>query len=337
MIVGKTSFSISIPELFEKYSEVSILTTVFPEITSIPCKICSPFRVDNNPSFSIFLDNDKHIRYKDFGESETKGSLLDLLCKKWDCSFYQVFDKILEVMQKQEKNNDVTIKPKQVKLMTRKESSELTKIQVAVRPWRQYDLDYWQSYGITKPWLTHAGVYPISHKIITKKDKETGKTSKFIFPTDKLAYCFTEYKDGNLSLKIYQPYNTRGFKWCSKMDSSVISLWTKVPEYGDRIVICSSLKDALCLSANTHIPAIAPQGEGYSISETAANELRRRYKKVFICFDVDKPGLQDSLKLSEQTGFIRVVPDLKGEKDISDYFKSLENKADFKQLEKYFY
>lgn len=337
MIVGKTSSSISIPELFEKYSEVSILTAVFPEITSIPCKISSPFRADSNPSFSIFLDDDKHIRYKDFGESETKGSLLDLLCKKWNCSFYQVFDKILETMQKQEKDTDVTIKPKQVKLMTRKESSELTKIQVAVRPWRQYDLDYWQSYGITKPWLTHAGVYPISHKIITKKDKETGKTSKFIFTTDKLAYCFTEYKDGNLSLKIYQPYNTRGFKWCSKMDSSVISLWTKVPEYGDRIVICSSLKDALCLSCQLHIPAIAPQGEGYSISETAANELRRRYKKVFICFDVDKAGLQDSLKLSEQTGFIRVVPDLKGEKDISDYFKSLVNKTEFKQLEKYFY
>jgi len=337
MIVGKTSSSISIPELFEKYSEVSILTAVFPEITSIPCKISSPFRADNNPSFSIYLDDDKHIRYKDFGESETKGSLLDLLCKKWNCSFYQVFDKILETMQKKEKDSDVTIKPKQIKLMTRKESSELTKIQVAVRPWKQYDLDYWQSYGITKLWLAHAGVYPISHKIITKKDKETGKTSKFIFTTDKLAYCFTEYKGGNLSLKIYQPYNTRGFKWCSKMDSSVISLWTKVPEYGDRMVICSSLKDALCLSCQLHIPSIAPQGEGYSISETAANELRRRYKKVFICFDTDEAGLQDSLKLSEQTGFLRVVPDLKGEKDISDFYKSLENKAEFKQLEKYFY
>ena len=337
MIVGKTSSSISIPELFEKYSEVSILTAVFPEITSIPCKICSPFRADSNPSFSIFLDDAGHIRYKDFGESETKGSLLDLLCKKWNCSFYQVFDKILETMQKQEKDTDVTIKPKQVKLMTRKESSELTKIQVAVRPWRQYDLDYWQSYGITKPWLTHAGVYPISHKIITKKDKETGKTSKFIFPTDELAYCFTEYKDGNLSLKIYQPYNTRGFKWCSKMDSSVISLWTKVPEYGDRIVICSSLKDALCLSANIHIPAIAPQGEAYNMSQSAIKELKRRYKKVFICFDTDEPGLKDAKNLSEKTGFSFIVPDLGTCKDISDFYKSLTNKEDFKQLEKYFH
>ena len=133
------------------------------------------------------------------------------------------------------------------------------------------------------------------------------------------------------------PYNTKGFKWCSKMDSSVISLWTKVPEYGDRIIICSSLKDALCISCNLHIPAIAPQGEGYDISETACNELKRRYKKVFICFDVDKAGLEDMQKLSKKTGFQYVVPDLNGEKDFSDYWKSLSDKQQFKQLELLFH
>ena len=121
------------------------------------------------------------------------------------------------------------------------------------------------------------------------------------------------------------------------MDSSVISLWTKVPEYGDRIIIASSLKDALVLSCQLHIPAIAPQGEGYSISNTAANELKKRYKKVFISYDVDAPGLADSQKLAEQTGFIRIVPDLKGQKDYSDYYKSLEDKEQFKQLEKLFH
>lgn len=335
MIVGKTSSSITVSELFEKYSEVKILTTVFPEITSIPCKISSPFRTDSNPSFGIYLDKDKHIRYKDFGESETKGGLLDLLCKKWDCTFHQVFDKILEVMQKQE-GSDATVKHKQIKTLTRKETSELTKIQVAVRPWKDYDYEYWASYGIEKQWLKYAEVYPISHKIITKKDKETGKSHKYIFPADKYAYCFAERKDGSFSLKIYQPFNKK-YKWCMKMDSSVISLWTKVPEYGDRLIICSSLKDALCISCQLHIPAIAPQGEGYGISQTAVNELKRRYKKVFICYDVDTPGIEDAKKLSKQTGFPYIVPDLKGKKDFSDYFKSLENKEDFKNLENLFH
>lgn len=337
MQIGKTSSSISKTEIFSKYSELQVLTTVFPDITEIPCKMCSPFRVDNNPSFGIYVNDSNHICYKDFGDSSSHGSLLDLLCRYWKCSFNQVFDEILEVMQSHsvEGISPTDIKPKQVKVLTRKESSEFTKIQVAVRPWRDYDYEYWASYGIEKQWLRYAEIYPISHKIVTKKDSSTNK--KYIFPADKYAYAFVERKEGNLSLKIYQPYNTKGFKWCSKMDSSVISLWTKVPEYGDRIIICSSLKDALCISCQLHIPAIAPQGEGYNISETACKELKRRYKKVFISFDCDKAGVEDARKLSHQTGFPFIVPDLHGKKDYSDYFKSLENKEEFKQLEQLFY
>ena len=331
MVVGKTSSSISKTEIFDKYSEIEVLTTVFPEITSLPCKICSPFRVDNNPSFSIYMNDQHHICFKDFGEQECRGSLLDLLCKKWDCSFNQVFDKILEVMQKSKAQKDcVTLKPKSLKVLTRKESSELTKIQVVVRPWRSHDIEYWESYGIKLPWLKYAGVHAISHKIIVKEGK------KFIFPSPKYSYVFTEYKENRLSLKIYSPFDKK-HKWCSKMDSSVISLWTKVPECGDRIVICSSLKDSLCLSNQLHIPAIALQGEGYNMSATAVNELKRRYKKIFICFDIDKPGLADAKKLSEKTGFPFVVPDLNGQKDISDYYKSLEDKQQFKQLETLFH
>lgn len=198
--------------------------------------------------------------------------------------------------------SSLTIRPRQIRLMTRKEHSELTKIQVAVRPWQKYDLDYWQSYGIEKQWLKYAEIYPISHKIITKKDKETGRTSKYIFPVPKYCYCYVERKEGKLSLKIYSPLS-KTHKWCSKMDSSVISLWTKVPEYGDKIIIASSVKDALAISANLHIPAIAPQGEGYNLSETAIRELKRRYAEVYISFDGDDAGITDAKKLSESTGF----------------------------------
>ena len=335
MIVGTTSPS----EIFEKYTETAVLQAAFPEITCIPCKIQSPFRIDNNPSFSIYMDDDKHIKFKDFGDPDCYGSLLDLLCKKWKCSFRQVFSKIVELMKDKggAEGYSTSVKTRQVRLMTRKEASELVKIQVAVRPWQQDDLDYWQSYGITKPWLRYAEIYPISHKIVTKKDKETGKISKYTFPADHLAYVYVERKEGNLSLKIYQPKNTKGFKWCSRMDASVISLWTKVPEYGDRIIIASSVKDALVISCQLHIPAIAPQGEGYNLSETAVRELKRRYKKVFICYDTDSPGIADAKKLSKQTGFPFIVPDLGDCKDVSDYYKSLENKEDFKLLEALFH
>ena len=333
MIVGKTSSSISRNEIFSKFSESQILSSVFPEITSLPCLMCSPLRQDKHPSFSIYMSNGGHIYYKDHATGE-RGGLLDLLCNYWNCTFNQVLDKLCTILIG---NGEITIKPKQIKTLTRKEADQLSKVQVVVRPWRDYDYEYWASYGVEKQWLKYAEIYPISHKIITKKDSETGKSVKHIFSSDKYAYCFVERKENNLQIKIYQPFNKKGFKWCSKMDGSVIGLWTKIPEYGDRVVICSSMKDALCLSCQCHIPTLYLQGEGYNISETACKELKRRYKKVFICFDTDAPGRKDAEKLSRETGFTNIVPDLGSEKDLSDYFKSLENKEDFKQLEKLFH
>lgn len=314
MLIGKTSLSISKTEIFEKYSETQVISAVFPEIKSIPCKISSPFRVDKNPSFGIFMGDDNHIYYKDFGDSTEKGSLLDLLCKYWKCTFNQCLDRICKLMSDVE-GDSLVIKPKQIKTLTRKEVNDQSKLEVKIRPWRDYDIEYWKSYGISLKWLKYANVFPVAYKIITKEGK------KYVFTADKYCYAYTETKEGILSIKVYSPFNTKGFKWCSKMSDGVISLWTKIPEKGDKVVICSSVKDALCLSANLHIPAIAPQGEGYSISKTAQEELKRRYKKVFICFDVDAPGLKDAEKLSEETGFPYIVPNLGTEKDLSDAFK----------------
>lgn len=298
MIVGKTSSNISKNEIFDKFSESQILSSVFPEITSLPCLMCSPLRQDKHPSFSIYMSNGGHIYYKDHATGE-RGGLLDLLCSYWNCTFNQVLDRLCTMLIG---SGDITIKPKQIKTLTRKEADQLTKVQVVVRPWRDYDYEYWASYGVEKQWLKYAEIYPISHKIITKKNSPNDKGVKHIFSAPKYSYCYVERKENNLSLKIYSPFNSK-YKWCSKMDASVISLWTKVPEYGDKIIITSSTKDALCISCNLHIPAIAPQGEGYNISKTAIDELKKRYKQVFISYDGDIAGKNDAKKLSDVTGF----------------------------------
>jgi len=332
MIIGKTSSNMSKVEVFSRISEIEVLTTVFPEVRTLPCLICSPIRQDRNPSFGLYLSESNHVYYKDFATNE-RGGLLDLLCRYWRCSFRHALDKICDMFIS---NQEITIKPKQIKTFTRKEASSLTQIQVVVRPWKDYDFEYWESYGVERKWLRYAEVYPISHKIVTKMESPTSKGIKYIFNADKYAYCFVERKEGNVSLKIYQPFNKQGFKWCSKMDSSVIGLWSKIPETGDRVIICSSLKDALCISCQLHIPTLCLQGEGYSMSNTAIRELKQRYKRIFIAFDTDIPGIMDGKKLAKQTGFIHVIPNLGKEKDFSDYYKALDNKEDFKKLREYF-
>ena len=334
MLIGSTSpSSISKTEIFSKFSETQVLVTVFPHIKEIPCIISSPLRVDRHPSFSIYMDNSGHVRFKDFGCPNVRGGLVDLLCEYWGCTFNQALDRICRLMIKE---GEIVIKPKQIKTLTRRETNAMSTLQVKVRPWRDYDYEYWASYGISRQWLRYAEIYPISYEIITKKDPSANTSRRYTFPTDKYSYVYVERKEGKVQLKIYQPFNTKGFKWRSKMDASVIGLWTKIPQYGDRVIICSSLKDALVISCQLHIPTLCLQGEGYFMSATAIEELRKRYKKVFISFDTDKAGIQDGKKLAECTGFTNVIPDLGTEKDFSDYYKSLDDKEQFKQLETLF-
>ena len=149
-------------------------------------------------------------------------------------------------------------------------------------------------------------------------------TKKYIFGAEKYAYAFVERKEGKVTLKIYQPFAEPRNKWSNKHDKSVISLWTKIPKKGEKVVICSSLKDALCFWANTGIPALAVQGEGYPISNTAISELKSRFSHVFILFDNDATGLDDGWKLSAETGFTNLVlPPFEGGKDVSDLYKAV--------------
>lgn len=311
----------------EEYIDISTIreadiASYYLGVKSIPCLISSPLRPDKNPSFALFSNNGKEVGYIDYSTKE-HGSIIGLLMKLWNCSFTQVKKKIVNDLSKP--NSSITIKTSNKTNVTIHTKSDI-RLECKIREWRPYDLEYWESYGISLKWLKYADVYPISHKIVIKDG------TKSIFGTDKYAYAYVEFKEGKTTIKIYQPFNKRGFKWANNHDKSVISLWTKVPKTGDKICICSSLKDALCLWANTGIPSLAIQGEGYNISDTAISELKRRFKKVYILLDNDEPGIKDSLILAEKTGFTNIMlPKFSGGKDISDYYKILNNKQQFKQ------
>lgn len=315
--------SVSLEEILSVTSEANIAGR-YLGVSEVPCVISSPLRPDHHPSFSLYIFEGR-IRYKDFATGEG-GSLFDLLSQMWHLPYKEVLERLADDFLYHKNNENVIIKGplnNKVKVKERQKS----KIEIKVRKWRPHDINYWKSYGISLDWLKYADVYPISHKIITKGDK------RYIFGADKYAYAYLERKEGNLSIKIYQPFNKEGFKWCTSTDSSVISLWTKVPEYGDKICICSSLKDALCLWSNTGIPCLATQGEGYNMSDTAINELKRRYKNIYILFDCDEAGLIDGEKLSKLTGFTNLVlPKFEGGKDVSDLYRSLKDKQQFNNI-----
>lgn len=297
-------------EIKHKTSELDILS-YYLNVNKLPTRICSPLRQDRKPSFGLFTLDGEHVHWIDFATKD-RGNITDLLMKLWGLSYEETWLKIYSEMNcKGSVRVQKTLTHPKVTLL----SEGKAQIETQQRPWESWDIEYWKSYGINKKWLEFANVHPISYIIIIKND------NRIVMPADKLAYAYLEFKEGVTTTKVYQPLNKKGFKWLSSHDRSVISLWTKVPKEGEKIVICSSLKDALCLWANTGIPAIAPQGEGYGMSDTAVNELKKRFKNIYVLFDNDKPGLIDGKSLAEKTGFTNIIlPQFTGGKDVSDAY-----------------
>ena len=320
--------SVSFDEIKGKMTDADLVFR-YLGVTKIPCFICSPLRKDKRPSFGLYSRDGEKIHWIDLATREG-GGMYDLLSLMWHCDYKEVLTRIQKDITGPTQGATVTSTPLTIKDMSTYQNNN--DLQCRVRKWRKYDIDYWESYGVSIEWLEYAEVYPISHKIVISNGK------KYVFNADKLAYAFVEHKEGKVTLKIYQPHSENPqYKWSNKHDRSVISLWTKVPEKGEKLIICSSLKDALCLWANTGIPALALQGEGYGISDTAINELKRRYKKIIISYDGDAAGILDAKKLSEKTGFIyRNSPIIGEAKDWSDIYKIYGKKRFLEEIKKAF-
>lgn len=329
MAISKGKSSVSLEDILSKVTEADILS-YYLGVTEVPTIINSPLRQDRRPSFGLYSSDGVRIFYTDLATKDS-GGLFDLLGKMWNCSFKEVLTRINEDISKFCGGANIhSYTPCAVR--STNSYNKDTDLQCKVRDWRSYDIEYWASYGITLEWLKYAEVYPISHKIVIKDGH------RYVFGADKYAYAYVEHKEGKVTLKIYQPKNTKGYKWSNKHDKSVISLWTKIPEYGDKVCICSSLKDALCLWSNLGIPALSIQGEGYNMSNTAVNELKRRYKEIYILLDNDEAGLKDGLSLSESTGFINLVlPKFREGKDISDAYKVLGKERWLKLIKSLFF
>lgn len=311
----------SVKEVMGRISHADLLSH-YLGIDSLPVLINSPLRNDRHPSFFIYSPDGTRVLYRDYATGE-KGDIYNLLQRRSGKSFSELIRDIAanKMLYSTTFDNHES--------KGKKFTKTTVDLKVKIREWQDYDIEYWESYGISLKWLKYAEVYPISHKIVYKNG------NRYVFHAARLAYAFVERKEGTVSIKVYQPeVSDKKRKWQTSNDGSVVGLWTKIPEKGEKLVICSSLKDALCLWANVGIPAVYVQSETTGISDTAKEVLKNRFRHIFICFDNDAPGLQDGFNLSLQTGFTNVVlPSFAEGKDISDMYRA-KGKEEFIRIVK---
>ena len=134
-------------------------------------------------------------------------------------------------------------------------------------------------------------------------------------------------KEGNI-YKIYQPRNKK-FKFIKvKPHLQGIDQLEYNQPY---LVICSSLKDAMCLKQfGYNLEVIAPDSENTVIKPHIIENLKRKYKKIVTLFDNDVAG-------HNAVGKYQELYDIKGtwldsSKDIADLVKEKGFNAAHKEI-----
>lgn len=267
------------PWIFEHYLNLA------EKLHGQSIKIHSVFRSERTPSMAVFYDN-KHqqYRFKDFSSGEG-GSAYDLVCKMYDLTFSQAIKKIVsdytEVKLKGEEHI-VEIVPENP---FRVEKFE-------VRSWIQNDAIYWKQYGISRKQLEKYNVKPL------KSYRMSNGKKTIDFEPKLLSYGYFSM-DGTL-YKIYSPKNPK--RKFFKLADHVQGI-EQLDYVADILVICSSLKDAMCLDAmGFKLEVIAPDSENTMIKPHYIDLLKRKYKKIITLFDNDEAGIKAIERYKETYG-----------------------------------
>lgn len=295
---------ITIEEILSKVSEEDLFKYytkgLLPDTLSN-----SPLRIDKDPSFIYGKKWGRWI-YKDFANNES-GNIFNFIQKLYSCTFKESLQII---------NNDFNIVNLKVKyspiLINNKKNFSKKKrkiIKIRTDKWNSFYLKYWYEYGISKNTLKYFNVFPVTHYWLII-EKET------LFFKTYLAYAYKIFN----TVKILNLVKN-SLKWVSNCKNDD---WQGLEQFlnsdsinTDFIIITKSLKDVMVLY-ECGFNSISPQSEVPKFSKIILNFLLK-FKKVYILYDNDKPGIEAANKLKNLYNFNLIfVPE---GKDISGYSK----------------
>lgn len=294
----------------------------------------SPFREEKNPSFSIFYsEKSGRVLYMDFATKDVGDCFVFAMRMSGLSSFRDVFCMIakdfnlvqFEWKQFGSNSHIYSLPTSNSKLVKKSSNKNLSKkkvpIQVKLRKWKIKDKDYWQGkYGLTKEQLEYCKIYPISHF----------KLFDSWHVADSLAYVFVEEKDGVQTYKIYQPLSDKETKWYNNNNYSVWELWNQLPDRGECLIITSSRKDAIVIKTlfnSSTITSCSLQSEGVSPKAKVVEELKNRFKEIFVLYDNDFNSKRNNGRIAGEkmelaTGFLQIeIPEKYKVKDPSDFIE----------------
>ena len=263
----------------------------------------SPFREDKNPSFGIYYSKrTQQLLFKDHGTGQCGNVIkfVSLITGKTN------YDDILEDIVN---HTHITNRTKLASSKHYIPSTE-TIIGVVRQDFTETDKKYWSQFNISLETLKMYHVSSIKYYLCNG-------IVKGIYKDNNPMYAYKVYNH----FKIYRPLADKYHKWRNNLEQNDIQGYEQLPETGELLIITKSLKDVMCLY-EMGIPAVSPSSESTFIPNEALEVLKKRFKRILICFDRDNPGIKNMRKISLKTGLNCFLVHKKFKaKDISDAVK----------------
>jgi hypothetical protein len=311
-------------------------------------KFLNPFYQDTKASCHVYFDTKaKTYKVKDFGEVDFAGDcffLVGFLFQK-NCSDKHEFIEILTLIDQSlglmlgeysrpiarpmpARNSSPPIDAAPVQEVEQLPSIAYS--QPITRDFSASELDYWGEYAIPLSILHDYGVCAISEFSGTTKE---GKpyTLRNTAAEPIFGYLGKNY------VKVYRPKSELRFLYAGNKPEGYVFGLEQLPTRGDVLFITGGEKDVLSLAARG-LPAICFNSETANIPKNIIKRLSFRFKHVTLLYDVDKTGLEASLRQAETFAaydmrrLVLPLAGTKSEKDISDFFRIGKTKIDLMRL-----
>lgn len=263
----------------------------------------SPFRKDKNPSFGIYYSKKtRQLLFKDHGTGEC-GNVIKFV------SLYTGITDYGEILNNIVTQLNITNDTKLESTKQYTPSGE-TVIGIVRQPWTLADIGYWSMFHIGQKTLEKFNVNSIKYYLCNG-------VVKGIYKDTNPMYAYKVFNN----FKIYRPLADKYTKWRNNLTETDIQGLQQLPKKGDILIITKSLKDVMCLY-EMGIPAISPSSESTWIPDTILEALKKRFKRILVCFDRDSSGVRNLRKISLKTGLEPILVNKRFKaKDISDAIK----------------
>jgi len=231
---------------------------------------------ERTPSMWVFVDKGtRQYKFKDFSTGNY-GNKIDLIKELFSIDYSKAVFKMINDY------NKFALKEGKYNIEV-KDHPRYKVDYCSERPWNKLDQQFWLQFNIGKSTLEKYNVKPLEYYTMSKDDPNGIKTIRMEYP--KLYGYFD--KDGNI-YKIYQP-SQKKYKFIKI--KAHLQGFDQLEYNQPYLVICSSLKDAMCLKQfGYNIEVIAPDSENTVIKPYIIHNLKEKFKKVITLFDNDPAG-----------------------------------------------